>query len=268
MRINAVRWELRVLPWEWRFRPGYLRPPPMRIALIALFVLAAWAVRAQPDQSLTPEFAGLSAKERARVAKLEQEGAAKDTRFQGLMTEAEALFQQQRFEDALEKFKEARSLRPLNVFPKVKIQDLQALIAKRNAEAAKAEQAKLEQIVPVDKVDPIPDSGSKSPATESESLRPTAIEQKEAAVTPMRREIKNATPQVSESIKEQATVKPDGTQERTYVEGRAVVLERRVVRKGVEAVYRKVTHPWGQIVHFRDGIAISEREWVEAASGR
>ena len=60
--------------------------------------------------------------------------------------------------------------------------------------------------------------------------------------------------------------KPDGLQERSFVEGRAVVLERRVVKEGVEAVYRKVTHPWGQVVHFRDGIAISEREW-EAAFG-
>ncbi|MBK8227125.1 MAG: tetratricopeptide repeat protein [Flavobacteriales bacterium] len=240
----------------------------MRIALLVPFVLAAWAARAQPEQSLTPEFAGMSAKERARVAKAEQENAAKDVRFQGVMTEAEALFQQQRFDEALEKYKEARSLRPLNVFPKVKIQDLQALIAKRDAEAAKAKLAEPERTAPEVKVELDPDPGTKPTATAAGSLRPPVIEQKQVVVPPVRHEIKNTAPQVSESAREQAAAKPDGIQERTYVEGRAVVLERRVSRNGVEIVYRKVTHPWGQVVHFRDGIAISEREWVEAASGR
>mgnify|MGYP003382248235 CR=1 FL=1 len=240
----------------------------MRIALIVLFVLAAWAARGQPDQSLTPEFAGMSAKERARVAKAEQENAAKDIHFQGVMTEAEALFQEQRFDEALDKFKEARSLRPLNVFPKVKIQDLQALIAKRNAEAANAKPAEPEQTAPAVRVELAPDPETKPTDTAPESLRPPVIEEKQVVPSPVRREPKNAAPQVSEPAKELEAVKPDGTQERSYVEGRAVVLERRVVRNGVEAVYRKVTHPWGQVVHFRDGIAISEREWVEAASSR
>ena len=46
----------------------------------------------------------------------------------------------------------------------------------------------------------------------------------------------------------------DGMEERMYVEGRATVLERKLNRNGRVEVYRKVTHPWGQI---------SEREWAE-----
>ena len=60
----------------------------------------------------------------------------------------------------------------------------------------------------------------------------------------------------------------DGLQERTFVEGRAIVIERRLVRGGVEAVFRKVSHPWGQVVHFRDGNAISEREWTSVFGGQ
>lgn len=244
----------------------------MRIVLLTHFLLAGWAAVAQPGESLTPEFAGMSSKERARVAKLEQEDAAKDAAFQAVMAEAEALFQGQRFEDALAKFQQARSMRPLNVFPKVKIQDLQALIAKREEERAMAEK-QLTQVEP--KVETLPENVSQvsQPAPEpvlEHDAPPPATELTEPVVErtePFRAAKPRPMVQMPQpSVQDQPPAEPltDGIQERTFVEGRAVVLERRIVRDGIALVYRKVTHPWGQVVHFRDGIAISEREWAEA----
>lgn len=60
---------------------------------------------------------------------------------------------------------------------------------------------------------------------------------------------------------------PDGVTERSYLEGRAVVLERCLVANGRKEVFRRVSHPWGQVVHFRDGQAISEREWNAVFDG-
>ena len=56
---------------------------------------------------------------------------------------------------------------------------------------------------------------------------------------------------------------PDGQQERTYKEGNAVVLERRLVKDGRETIYRRVNHPWGAVVYFEEGLAIPARRWAE-----
>ncbi|MFZ1691775.1 MAG: hypothetical protein WAT74_01150 [Flavobacteriales bacterium] len=243
----------------------------MRITLLTHFLLAGWAVLAQPGESLTPEFAGMSSKERARVAKLEQEDAAKDAAFQAVMAEAEALFQGQRFDDALAKFQQARSMRPLNVFPKVKIQDLQALIAKRDAERAMAEKESApvepkagtiaEHASQVTEAAPEP-SQEQAPDARPEPKEPVVERTEPVRTAEPKPRIESPRPQVLDQPDEEAV--PDGMQERTFVEGRAVVLERRITRDGLTTIYRKVTHPWGQVVHFRDGIAISEREWTEA----
>ncbi|HRD51308.1 MAG TPA: hypothetical protein PKY96_01540 [Flavobacteriales bacterium] len=243
----------------------------MRILLLTHFLLAGWAVIAQPGESLTPEFAGMSSKERARVAKLEQEDAAKDAAFQAVMAEAEALFQGQRFDEALAKFQQARSMRPLNVFPKVKIQDLQALIAKRKAEEAMAEkqpaqlepkvETLLENVSQVSQPAPEPVREHDAPNPGAERTEPVVERAEPIRIAQPRPTVQS--PQPSGNNQPPAEPLPDGIQERTFVEGRAVVLERRIVRDGLATVCRKVTHPWGQVVHFRDGIAISEREWTE-----
>ena len=236
----------------------------MRHSLLALILLGS-PVLAQPDQSLTPEFAGMSAKERARVAKQEQEAASSDSEFRALMAEAEALFQQQRYDEALLGFQAARARRPLNVFPKVKIQDLQALIAKRDAAQATAPAIRPDTLINI-VTPPVPlvpqssieggqpvESGTLEPKPEGSTAdrKPVALAAKTTKPAPEARPLPQEHPL------------EDGIQESTFLEGRAVVLERRVVRGGHESVYRKVTHPWGQVVHFRDGITISEREWAE-----
>ncbi len=246
--------------------------PLLRTFLVAALLGGAADAGAQVDTSLTKEFAGMSAKERTRVAKQETEDAARDPAYQAVMQEAETLFAGQRYDEALERFKEARRMRPLNVYPKVKIKDLEALIAKRDAERP-AEP-------PVEPTVPAPTPVVVVPMPAPEPTRPEPVKVEPPKVDPSPRPVVtptpapvvrtapverpapvvNTTPTVPDSTKASL---PDGTHERIYKEGRAVVQERRVVADGQETVYRKVTHPWGDVVYFKDGLAVPARVWAE-----
>jgi hypothetical protein len=218
----------------------------MRAWLCFLLIIgAARPIAAQRDSSLTRDFAKLSAKERSRIAREEQDAAAADAQFQSVMAEAEALFAQQRYEAALARYQEARRLRPYNVFPKVKIQDLEALIAR---------QAK-EQAGTVDPLDPPkPDPPARLVAQPEPAL---AAPSREPVPAPK-----------AEPLRAEPAPNPSDWQERSWLEGRAVVLERVRTVEGHTETYRRVSHPWGQVVHFREGLAITEREWLEAFGGR
>src|SRR5690606_31017910 len=85
---------------------------------------------------LTKDFSKLSAKERSRIAAHENLEAAADSGYQALMQQADLYFQAGEYETALEHYEQARTLRPYNVYPKVKIEDLQTMIRRRNAEQA------------------------------------------------------------------------------------------------------------------------------------
>jgi hypothetical protein len=226
-------------------------------------------------QGLDGEFDHLSAKERSRIAKEEESGASKDERYQAVMAEAEALFQQQRFEEALLRFQEARDLRPYNVYPRVKIQDLQALIAKRDeAKSSTAPAVEPETVAaetaeppsPREGVQPEPglpaETHDRTPQVDRESLgndsgtRPTTTTQR-TEPTVVR------TERLPEKARE-----PLEEGELIYMEGRAVVVERRVAQEGRIAVFRKVTHPWGAVVYFKDAAAIPERMWTEVFGSR
>lgn len=259
------------------------RPSLLRLLVIPVWLLVC-AVQAQPDSSLTREFAGMSAKERSRLARKEAEEAAQDAPFQAVMRDAEALFTAQRYDDALARYEEARRMRPLNVYPKVKIQDLQALIAKRNAEREAARDTtppspvqqqlvpKAEQVpapppttvvkMPDPTPEPLPilqpaprDSALKPPARKEEAPRPEPRPDRPVPST--------GTPSTTPPAAGPASVPPDGLQERTCKEGNAVVLERRLVKEGRETIYRRVNHPWGAVVYFEDGLAIPARRWAE-----
>lgn len=243
----------------------------MSRTLLSLFLFLAVTAGQAQDSSLTRDFDQLSAKERARIAKKEQEESAKDPRYQAVMVEAEDLFRTKQYDQALLRFQEARNLRPLNVYPKVKIQDLQALIAKRDAEVAARTEVMDQPPPPA----PVPaDTSTKATAivipeivTLKEAPPPPKPDTTQAVVRPKQtvvvareqpRQITSTTP--VEPVK---ATGPDGVEERMYMEGRAVVLERKVTSHGHIEVYRKVTHPWGQVNYFHDGIATSERVWTE-----
>ena len=227
-------------------------------------------------QGLDGEFDQLSAKERSRIAKEEENGASKDARYQTVMIEAEALFQQQRFDEALERFQVARELRPFNVYPRVKIQDLQALIAKRDGASAPPE--------PELGTATAPDIPATSPLHEAVVPEPSiAVERPKELPplvdsTPAQRTGPGAKPPSTTQRTEPTVVRTERVQEQAvapleegehiYMEGRALVVERRVAQEGRIAVFRKVTHPWGAVVYFKDATAIPERMWAEVFGSR
>jgi hypothetical protein len=256
-------------------------------ALLTLLLLAqAPLVQAQRDSSLTSEFARMSARERARVAREEEAAAATDTAFQAMMQQGEEHFRAARYEEALASYQRARSRRPLNVHPKVKIQDLEALIARQQQEAVEAP--------PVEVTMPRPDSPAGGPPEDEvppamvvpPMVEPQHVEQPAPAEVPASTDRAPATslpatpsppvpaartdtaPAVVRApVPQPAPADPLTEGVRIFREGRAVV-EERVVQEGDRlVVWRKVVHPWGEVVHFRDNEAVPARRWQERFGG-
>ena len=219
---------------------------------------------AQRDSSLTQDFAKLSAKERARIAAHEEQDAAADTAFQARMKQAELRFQQGAFQNALDLYRQARSMRPYNVHPKVKIQDLEALVARQQAAEP------LPPVLPVVE-EPKPEAtGLPSPTMAQPAAAPPVVKSTGPAKDPLplhpappRDVVVRPTAPVAHETAVPLPPVADGTQERTFKEGRAVVLERQVVQDGHTSIWRMVTHPWGEVVYFKDGDPVPARTWKE-----
>jgi len=213
-------------------------------------------------QGLEGDFNALSAKERSRIAKAEEEGASKDAQYQAIMAQAESLFREQRFDEALEQFIQARDLRPYNVYPRVKIQDLQALIARRDAEHAEPQvPAAVEPSQPEPSVAP---SRTVMEAPSPSIPLPGLPAMERIPVAPDHPPLERTSPPSGPLH----AADPAEGGERIYKEGRAVVVERTIVQEGRPVVFRKVTHPWGEVMYFKDGSAIPERVWQETFGSR
>jgi len=195
------------------------------------------------QQGLDGDFSRLSAKERSRLAREEEAAAQGDSLFQRMMAEAEGLFRAMRYEDAMAGYERARILRPLNVYPPVKIDDLRALIARRDA------------------------------------VRPDSAALASTAATPVPAQAAPTAPSTAfpEPAPAGLTLPPDGRAvedaplefvEERFKEGNASVVQRTVTAAGEVHVYRKVTHPWGATFHFRDGLPIDARAWNDRFGGR
>jgi len=254
-------------------------PKPIIVLLVTL--LMGLCVHAQDDDGLARDFQKLSAKERARIAKEEQEAAKNDVAYQTVMVEAELHFRELRFEESMAKFKEARVLRPYNVYPKVKIKDLEVLIAKRDAEEAEKQVEQIPKARSTIQIDPIevehaPGSkGQVEGSTDPVSVPSTLPKAPESRVPLSHGPVPHPSVQHGKAApvqqhKEQVAepLPPETEGERVYKEGRSVVVEVRLAQNGRLVVYRKVTHPWGGIDHFRDGTSIPDHVYNEAMEGR
>lgn len=241
---------------------------PRVVAIIMLGAMAIVAVRGQgKDRSLTKDFDKLSAKERSRIAAQENAEAGLDTMYQRLMHAGDQAFRVGEYETALEIFTQARELRPYNVYPKVKMEDLQALIKKQQAEAAA--QATPEPVIeppgsappeepePATSPDPVvAPTPPEPPATSPEPL--PAVPRKTTAATPSKPKAEKVVPTAPAGAEP-----PLDLGERVYVEAGAVVTERVMEDDGKAVVYKRVSHPWGQVFYFRDGLSISQHRWEE-----
>jgi hypothetical protein len=89
-----------------------------RLTLIALVIVLSMPSIAQK------EFSKLPAKVKLKMAQEEEIASDADPVFQGLMTEGMNFFEAKEYELAIEKFEEAGTKRPINVYPPVMIEDV------------------------------------------------------------------------------------------------------------------------------------------------
>lgn len=231
----------------------------IRRTLILACALACWCSgRAQGERgSLTQDFPEMSAKERGRIAAKEAEEAEKDGNYQEVMRTAELAFQEGRYEEAIRRYEEARAMRPYNVYPKVKIEDLQALLARQ---ALKQDTAVVVEAFSAPSDPPVPARVAEPPpppvrvemhvppsSTEAPPSKPSQVQPGEQATTPAQ-PVRSSGP-------------ADGIIERRYREGHAFVIERAVSVEGRVVKYKRVYHPYGQTFYFEDGLAVDERIW-------
>ncbi|MFT3885217.1 MAG: hypothetical protein QM724_07245 [Flavobacteriales bacterium] len=232
---------------------------PVHITFTLILWSAASVALAQDDPSLTKDFPHLSPKERSRIAARETAEAQEDQVYQAVMHEAEQAFQEGRYEDALAGYGKARVQRPYNIYPKVKIQDLQALLKRRAEEQATAPpgegEAVTEEPVPIAPPQPPPSPVAARPAGDGKATK--APSEDAPSPAPQRQAQAAARPT------EARTAPPAGMEERCYRDGQAFVIERTIAVDGRRVVYKRVAHPHGQVFFFEDGISVSERVWNE-----
>lgn len=222
------------------------------VAAVVLYGSPLLAAAQEKEGSLTTEFPKLSAKERSKIAAREDQDARQDQAYQALMEQAEAHFRAGDLEQALEGFEQARKLRPYNVYPKVKIEDLKAMIAARTPEAGPPAVVK-------DPPPPDPTIGKAEPT----SVVPPAV-QKPAVDTPPRpvpRTDRTTVQEPRTKPVDQAAVVVAVPGERRFKEGQAHVIERTEVSDDGPVVYKRAAHPSGQVFYFKNGRSIEAREW-------
>ncbi len=206
-------------------------------------------------ESLTDEFAYLNAKERSKIAKQERIDAVEDTVFIKLMEGGEVLFREREYEAALEKFQAARKRRPYNVNPKVKIEDLEALLKQRE------EQQSQKMEVP----SPGETTGSKNKGDQPILRKNTPPEARSITASKQPIGVTSVMPDEELPPANPRNNSPD-IEQRIFIQGTARVLERIVLDQNREATYRKVTHEWGAIYYFKGNNTITKRTWDEVFS--
>ncbi len=258
------------------FRPFCNHPTCLRrvrigsVIAVLVFGLAIGSHAQDTTKSLTQDFPKLSAKERARIAAREAEEARQDQAYQGVMQSGEKAFQEGHYEEALHLFEQARSLRPYNVYPKVKIEDLRALMARQAAASNDPPPSG-----PVE-----PDGGNTDDQSASLPPPPPTLAPKNPepngsgphAVVPQPDPLslasKPAEPQPDPAAQPLSLKKAEGVIERRYKDGRAFVIERIVRLEGRTVTYKRVYHPFGQVFFFEDGLSVDERVWKARFQGR
>ena len=199
-----------------------------RSGVVVLWCLAVGLCAQDRTGSLTEDFPGRTAKERSRIAAKETEEAKQDAAYQRLMIRSDSLFRIGDLQGALAGYTEARNLRPYNVYPKVKIEDLKALIQSQAEDPVHAFPA------PPDVSSPEP----VAPVVEAPPVNAVAVPAAHVRCV-----------------------------ERRFREGAAFVIERRIPEADKEVLHRRVSHPTGQVFYFKDGRSVDAREW-EALSQR
>ncbi len=122
----------------------------MRILLIIIGILLFNVSSSQTvDSCLTSDFSKMKSKKRIKIAQQESKESELDIEFQSLMSRGDSLFRFSCYKEALLVYKEARKRRPHNVYPKIKIQDLNGLILEELPVVVDIESTKKEETIEV-----------------------------------------------------------------------------------------------------------------------
>jgi len=218
------------------------------------------------------DWSKLSAKQKIKIAKKEQKAAKKDPEYLKLMEEALVLFQEGNFEEAKVKYQAAHDRRPDNVYPIVMLEDIEVAINSPEEEIVEENvQEVIEEeatpiIAPVInetnveiQEDEVEELIVEPEITESEEIiLPTVAEKPTTVVKPTKQPEKETT-----RVQVQKEYLNDGVYKDSFKEGSANVEQIKIVKKGVETTYRKVSHSWGAIYYFKGEDSISKNEWED-----
>ncbi len=249
-----------------------------RVNLTIFFFLGALTVAAQPDLS------GFSAKERAEIARQEQFEAATDRNFLNLMDQAHDLFVRNEYLKSIRKYEEAGALRPMNVYPPVKIRDIELAMKdtlKILRQREKEEQSDTSQSSVAEKPQ-LPNRQKEMDEFEQkeQERRQKAEDWEESQRRQMahQRALKKEQEEESMELSDQdgtdvpqtsieefqldlAKQYNSGVTQRTYQDGQRSITERIVVKGDKGNEYKRVEHPWGGKFFFKNGTPISEETW-------
>jgi len=234
----------------------------LKLSVSIIFLIVSLSISAQDKWSK------LSPNQKIRIAKKEQKEAKKDPEYNLLMEEAMRLFQSGQYEKAKEKYIEAHNRRPDNVYPMVMLDDVeialnQPVLNKDENVAETPIPENVPDVVPIEApVKEVPknveNADVKKEIVSDKEIKLPVDPEKSAVIVakPERKaELKTPTTQVQKEYKN------DGVYRETLKEGSANVTQITIVEKGVNTVYREVIHSWGAKYYFKNGEAITEKEW-------
>jgi hypothetical protein len=220
------------------------------------------------------DFSELSPKQRIAIAEQEQVDAATDATFQEYMQNGHDYFKSKHYLKAIRVYEKAQNKRPYNVYPKVKITDIELSMADTLDQLREAEQKELAEQKPAPKPQLPQNTDTVDESKEERLQKLNDWEEKERKKLAAERERKNKKPEsamtsggdvpkvsLEEYQKELAEKFPSGITEETYIEGNKSITRRVVVTAGKGNEYKRVEHNWGGVFFFKNGEAVTERVW-------
>ena len=230
-----------------------------------------------------PRLDKLSPEERIELAERENMEASTDPTFLNLMDQAHQLFRERHYLKAIRAYESAQQARPNNVYPKVKIADIELsmkdTLAQLRAEEKREQQNNAQAFQLPEREQPKARNLEAEQQQEAERLK--LVEQWERGIRgntpdpPKQEEQPHAKPQNTNADvvqlteddmqRELAENYPPGITERVYQDGSRKVTSRVVVKDGKGNEYKKVEHGWGGRFYFKNGSPISEGTWQQEA---
>ncbi|RMG81739.1 MAG: hypothetical protein D6707_04265, partial [Bacteroidetes bacterium] len=192
-----------------------------------------------------------------------------EEQYMALISEADGYFDQEDWDNAIRKYKEASSLKPEETYPKQQI-----IKANKNKIAAqKANMTDAEKEAEYKRL--IKEADLKfgfKKLEEAKQLYQQALELKPDEKYPKAKisqinvrlgvnEEEDSKDTENDFVHQLAKEYPQGVTEREYTEGNRKILERIVVKGNVGHVYKEVTQPWGAKYYFKDDKPISYFIW-------